>query len=117
MDDLLDVQGDPSEIGKPVGNDLLQGVLTLPAIMLMERYPGDHPIDALFAAIKSGPEGVDGLLNRSLTMINDSGIVPDCFAIIRSYCAAAAAALEELPDSPPRRSLLEMVDYIRERSR
>ena len=51
VDDLLDVQGDASEIGKPVGNDLLQGVLTLPAIMLMERYPNDHPIDALFTAI------------------------------------------------------------------
>ena len=119
VDDLLDVQGDASAIGKPVGNDLMQGVLTLPAIMLMERYPEEHPIDALFASIKNGGEGGDAerLLARSLAMINDSGIIPDCFAVIRGYCAAAAAALDALPDSPPRRSLLEMVDYIRERSR
>ena len=26
VDDLLDVQGDVAEMGKPVGNDLLQGV-------------------------------------------------------------------------------------------
>ena len=87
VDDLLDVQGDASEIGKPVGNDLLQGVLTLPTIMLTERYPDDHPIDTLFGAIKNGGGDVDGLLKQSLAMINDSGIVPDCFAIIRDYCA------------------------------
>ena len=78
VDDLLDVQGDASAIGKPVGNDLMQGVLTLPAIMLMERYPEEHPIDALFASIKNGGEGGDAerLLARSLAMINDSGIIP-----------------------------------------
>jgi geranylgeranyl pyrophosphate synthase len=100
-----------------VGNDLLQGVLTLPTIMLMERYPDDHPVDALFGAIKSGDGDVASLLTRSLEMIGDSGIIPDCFAVIREYCGFASQALEELPDCPPRRSLSDMVDYIRERSR
>jgi len=85
--------------------------------MLMERYPADHPIDSLFSAIKSGDGDVEDLLDRSLAMINDSEIIPDCFAVIRDYCGEAAGALDELPDCPPRRSLLQMVDYIRERSR
>jgi len=46
-----------------------------------------------------------------------SSIVPDCFAVIRDYCSQAASALDDLPECAPRRSLLEMVDYIRERSR
>ena len=57
------------------------------------------------------------LLQKSLDMIDGSSIVPDCFAVIRDYCSEAAAALDDLPDCAARRSLLEMVDYIRERSR
>ncbi len=117
VDDLLDIQGDPTEIGKPVGNDLLQGILTLPTIMLMERRPDDHPIDALFSAIQHGNGDVDALLNRSVSMITDSDIIPDCFATIRGYCKSASSALDELPDCPSRRSLSEMVNYIWERSR
>ena len=42
VDDILDFEGTEEEIGKPVGNDLLQGTLTLPTLLLMERYPDDN---------------------------------------------------------------------------
>ena len=112
VDDVLDVQGDSAELGKPVGNDLLQGVLTLPTIMLIERYPNDNPIEKLFKE-----RGGDGWLKDALEMINGSSIISDCFAVIRQYCESASCALDILPDSAARRSLLELSGYIRERSR
>ena len=54
VDDLLDIQGDAQELGKPVGSDLAQGVLTLPTIMLLERYPKDNPIQALVPGTRRG---------------------------------------------------------------
>ena len=48
VDDILDFQGTESEVGKPVGADLAQGVLTLPALLLQERYPYDDPVKAIF---------------------------------------------------------------------
>jgi octaprenyl-diphosphate synthase len=112
VDDLLDVQGDASELGKPVGNDLLQGVLTLPSIMLLERYPENNPIEALFRERTH-----DGHLQQALEMINNSGIVGDCYAEIRQYCAEAARALESLPACESRQSLLNLTDYIWERTK
>ena len=112
MDDLLDVQGDMAEMGKPVGNDLLQGVLTLPTIKLMERYPNDNPIEKLFKN-----RGQDSTLQKALDMINDSTIIDECYAVIRQYCEAASSALDILPDCAARRSLLDISCYTRERTR
>ena len=116
VDDLLDVQGDAEEIGKPVGNDLLQGVLTLPAIMLMERHPEDNPIEELFRHRSAGADAGDSL-QRSLDMIQGSGIIQDCYRVAGDYCKEAAQVLEPLPDGPARRSLLELTSYVMDRTR
>jgi geranylgeranyl pyrophosphate synthase len=80
--------------------------------MLLERYPKDHPIEALFRE-----RNQDGHLQRALDMINNSTIVRDCYTEIHGYCARAAQALECLPECDARHSLKNMTDYIWERTR
>ena len=111
-DDLLDVQGDEAKLGKPVGADLRHGVLTLPTIMLLERYPDDNPVAALFR----DPEQ-DGKLQQALDMINNSSILPDCESVVQDYCDQARAELRLLPDCEARRSLTDLAEYLRERRR
>ena len=114
VDDILDVQGDFEEIGKPVGNDLLQGVLTLPTIMLMERYPTDNPIQEFFQT--EDHESGDGF-RKALEMIQNSGIIGDCYSVVQDYCLKAGSAIESLPDGPAQRSLLDLSRYVIERTR
>ena len=113
VDDILDVQGDSEEIGKPVGNDLLQGVLTLPSIMLMERYPKSPPVEAL---LRAGNHVTGDSLKAALEMIQNSEIIEDCYTVVRGYCDEAGKAIEHLPDAPARSSLLELSSYVLERT-
>src|SRR4030042_343448 len=44
VDDILDFTSTVEALGKPVGSDLIQGTLTLPAIFIIERNPKDNPV-------------------------------------------------------------------------
>ncbi|MDA0263415.1 MAG: polyprenyl synthetase family protein [Chloroflexi bacterium] len=111
-DDLLDVQGDASNLGKPVGSDLLNGVLTLPTIMLMERYPNDDLVPALFKDPTDSAK-----LEKVLEVINNSTILPDCERVVQDYCDKARQAIQDLPDCGPKRSLDDLSSYVISRRR
>ena len=47
VDDILDFTGEQETVGKPVGSDLLQGLVTLPAIYYAEAHPDDPDVMCL----------------------------------------------------------------------
>ncbi|MBI2872369.1 MAG: polyprenyl synthetase family protein [Chloroflexi bacterium] len=110
VDDILDFQGDPKEVGKPVGSDLLQGTVTLPAIMVLERYPVDNPIKRVFRG-----EDREENLRRTLQMIHDSTIIQDSYKVAHQFRDAAIAALHRLPEARARQSLEALAEYVTER--
>ena len=107
VDDILDFIGTEEEMGKPVGSDLAQGTLTLPAILLLERYPEDNPVRRLF-------QNEDRQRNIELAMelVRNSSIAEECYAVASDYCARACHNLSLLPDNASRRSLIELADYV-----
>ncbi len=107
VDDILDFEGTQEEVGKPVGHDLLQGTLTLPSMLLLERYPDNNPVVDLF----QGKEP-DNNRRRALEMIHDSTIIQDCYGVARGFHESAATVLKQLPDTRERRSLEELLDYV-----
>ena len=111
-DDLLDFEGDASDLGKPVGSDLLNGVLTLPTIMLLERYPNDDLVQSLF-----NDRSNDAKLEKVVEVIKDSTILADCEEVVEDYSHKACKALQTLPDCDSKCSLLDLADYITARRR
>lgn len=47
VDDILDFNGDQNAVGKPLGSDLLNGLVTLPAIYYAETNPNDPDVLSL----------------------------------------------------------------------
>lgn len=109
VDDILDFTGDEAEMGKPVGSDLMQGTLTLPSLLLMERFPGDNPVQRYFG--KPGK----GRLHQAIEMIRDLGIAEESYDMARDFCRRANDAILVLPDGPDRQTLTDLTDYILDR--
>jgi octaprenyl-diphosphate synthase len=107
VDDILDFIGTEEEMGKPVGSDLAQGTLTLPAILLLERYPEDNPVRRLFQN-----EDRQRNIGLAMEMVRNSSITEECYAVASDYCARACRNIKQLPDNASRRSLIELADYV-----
>lgn len=112
VDDILDFQGTREEIGKPVGNDLAQGIVTLPTIMLMQLHPEDNPIPALFEQPQN-----DAYLRRAIEMVLNSSAIEESYAMAEDFCRKALDSLMTLPQNPSRDSLEELVHYVLTRRR
>lgn len=110
VDDILDFDSTQQEMGKPVGHDLLEGTITLPTMLLLERYPDNNPVIKIF-------QGEDPETNRqkALEMVHSSTIIEDSYAVARQFLDDAASALGLLPDTRERQSLLDLASYVMER--
>lgn len=110
VDDVLDFTGKRETIGKPVGSDLRQGVLTLPTIYYQQMRPNDPQLDLL---LNGG--GNDQIHEAVLENIKSSGAIRKSVENAREYSRQAVLALDELPDGPEKAAMRELAQFIVER--
>jgi geranylgeranyl pyrophosphate synthase len=108
-DDILDFRGDESSLGKPAGNDLRQGTITLPAILLARELAPDSRVRR---ALEEGRE-----VDVVLAAVRDSGALITAMERAEGYAAAAASALSTFADTPAKDALLHLTDYVVARRR
>jgi geranylgeranyl pyrophosphate synthase len=111
VDDLLDFVGDTHELGKPVGSDLRQGIVTLPTMFFLRR----HPDDAALARVLSRQETEETAIVQVVSRIAESDATSLAFEEARTFVRKAKEALMALPDHSSRRAMLELADYVVER--
>ncbi len=111
VDDILDFTGDQSTVGKPIGSDLLNGLVTLPAIYFAEanRYDDD---------IMSLPEGGwkdTARVQRLVDAIRQSRAIGQSLEEARNAVSRALTALEVAPASPEKDALEDLAKFIVDR--
>ena len=107
IDDILDFIGTEQEMGKPVGSDLIQGTLTLPAMLLLEDYPEDNPVRLAFQQKDSRQ-----YIGRTIDMIRNSTIIDRCFDVANDYRDRACRCLDRFPDDSNRKALTDLAEFV-----
>ena len=107
VDDVLDFDATLEEVGKPVGNDLSHGILTLPAILAIERYPEDNPVLALCEDPSDHKN-----LERAIDMVQNSSLLDESLAVARQYSLKAINSLGDIEKNRSRESLEALAEYV-----
>lgn len=107
VDDVLDFTGDEDRVGKPIGNDLRQGIPTLPTIYYGEQFPEDEILLACLDGTATEEEA-DGLIQR----INESGAIEQALEEASHCVDSAVQYLEDFPESKERDALEKLGKFL-----
>jgi geranylgeranyl pyrophosphate synthase len=111
VDDILDFTGEESAVGKPIGSDLLNGLVTLPAIYYAEAHPNN-------ADVLSLPEGGwndTDRVQRLVDSIRQSQAIQQSMDEARRAIRRALKSLSDAPMSPEREALEDLAKFIIDR--
>jgi octaprenyl-diphosphate synthase len=114
VDDILDFTSTEKILGKPSGNDLREGKITLPMIYALEAAGSEErrAIESVMA--DASYEQVPFM--RVLQILEHHGAVQRAYERAHSFTAKARSIISSFPDSPAQRALCAVVDLVTERS-
>jgi octaprenyl-diphosphate synthase len=108
QDDILDLVGDESVVGKTLGIDLQKQKLTLPIIHFLKHAPQEH--QALLRSLLKSREA--DKIERIGNLIRPSHSIEYARSRAKRLIERAQGALKELPESEPRAILDLMARFV-----
>ena len=105
-DDVLDYLATEEEVGKPVGNDLKQGTVTLP--LMLARQAKNGRLDAVLAK----PVLDDADYAEVVRIVRDSPGIDESYAYAKTFGDKARAELQVFPPSAYRDALESLTYYV-----
>ncbi len=103
-DDVLDLMGTETLLGKPVGSDLRQGLITLPILRYVEAQPEDDRVLKILHGNKAFIQGVIADFRRS-------GVAEHVMEEASNHVKMALTYLSSYPNTPYRRAMEEIADF------
>jgi octaprenyl-diphosphate synthase len=111
VDDVLDYDGDATELGKNLGDDLREGKNTLPLIIAMQRGSSAQR-ELIKNAIENGDQSA---LEDIVGIVKSTGALDATRAVAGAEAQRAIAALGQLPDSHYRDALHDLAAKLLDR--
>ena len=109
-DDILDITSNQKSLGKPVGNDILEGTYTLPVHIAINEY-GDSFIEKL-NSVRENKEKIDSVLE----ILRDEIILKKTRDIADKHLEESNKAIYKLQDSSIYKTLLKLNSYLVDRT-
>ena len=115
VDDLLDFTADEEILGKPVGSDVREGKMTLPAIYLLQQDGGRARglLEGIVRDRTIGPESWRELRG----LLTEYRVLDRAFEKAVEFATAAKRHLSLFPATPELEPLMALPDYILARDR
>lgn len=107
-DDILDFTASEEVLGKPVGSDIRQGVITLPSIYAIKFDQRGQELKTLLASPESCAERAEEIID---IIISSDGI-EYAYQVTKKYADLAIRQLQFLPDVSVRKALADMACFI-----
>jgi len=111
-DDVLDFIGDETQLGKPAGSDLRQGLTTLPTLCYLERVEDGAPVYAVLFGQRETEH-----VRAAIAAVCSSGAIEAALAEARAHARRSQDALVTLPNNVSRQTLCSLAEYVVERRR
>ncbi len=105
IDDVLDFEASEAVLGKPVGNDLKEGKITLPMILALQRCTPLERSQVETVVREGGYRSVS--LGQILDILDRYEAIDQVRQKAVQFCEAALEGLETLPESRYKRALAE----------
>jgi geranylgeranyl pyrophosphate synthase len=111
IDDILDYTEDQSTIGKPAGNDLRQGMVTLPLIYALQDQPHNGRYQQISRILNGEARDEEEILSV-VTWVSEGYGVKRSLMDAYTYGSKAREALYHFPASPDRDVLDGLIDFV-----
>lgn len=111
VDDILDYEGNEATLGKPVGGDLRQGIVTLPFFYFLQSHP--HP-ERVIELLTQGSNGSapGSAVADVIAQVRASDAMAQSAAEARAFAERAKLDLAMFPDNVYRQALTNLADFV-----
>ena len=109
-DDILDLSSDEQTLGKPSGNDILEGTYTLPVLIALQKNP--EGIKKILDEIKDNKTNLEDVISE----FNNEEIISETKLFLKSHIKKSENAAMKIEDESIKNILLDLNEYLIKRS-